>query len=157
MARTVMKNTLDRKKIKTELRERYGVSLAGEVYEEPLHKQPVFASYATGPLPVSEDLCARHICLPVFSGMQTEDAEQVLDAFEMLRAVEQPSCRLGQGRRVHAVHLATLAAIATIVAIATIAVFAAIATISSIAGIAGPPPGAPSASSSDHQRFHLGR
>jgi perosamine synthetase len=78
----VMKEQRDRKALKSELRERYGVSLAGEVYEEPLHKQPVFASYATGPLPVSEDLCARHICLPVFSGMQTEDAEQVLDALK---------------------------------------------------------------------------
>ncbi len=78
----VMKNTLDRKKIKTELRERYGVSLAGEVYEEPLHKQPVFAEYSAGPLPVSEDLCARHICLPVFSGMKRSEAAQVLDALK---------------------------------------------------------------------------
>ncbi|MBN2243421.1 MAG: DegT/DnrJ/EryC1/StrS family aminotransferase [Acidobacteria bacterium] len=78
----VMKNQLDRKALKAELRDRYGVSLAGEVYEEPLHKQPVFAQYAPGPLPVSEDLCARHICLPVFSGMTPSEAAQVLDALK---------------------------------------------------------------------------
>jgi len=76
----VMREKRDRKELKTMLRKRYGVALAGEVYEEPLHKQPVFLKYATDPLPVSEDLCARHICLPVFSGMKESDAHQVLDA-----------------------------------------------------------------------------
>ena len=64
------------------MRERHGISLAGEVYEEPLHKQPVFSRYATHPLPVSEDLCGRHICLPVFSGMKRSDAELVLEALK---------------------------------------------------------------------------
>lgn len=72
----------DRKALKALLRERYGVSLAGEVYEEPLHKQPVFAPYVSGPLPVSEDYCARHLCLPVFSGMQEQEAHQVLSALK---------------------------------------------------------------------------
>jgi dTDP-4-amino-4,6-dideoxygalactose transaminase len=76
----VLKEKCDRKALKARLREKYGVSLAGEVYEDPLHKQPVFEKYARGPLPVSEDLCARHICLPIFSGMSVEDAEQVLQA-----------------------------------------------------------------------------
>lgn len=76
----VMKEARDRKELRSILRERFGVSLAGEVYEEPLHRQPVFAPFAKKSLPVSEDLCARHICLPVFSGMRQEDAEQVLTA-----------------------------------------------------------------------------
>jgi perosamine synthetase len=74
----VLKEKRDRKQLKSLLREQFGVSLAGEVYEEPLHKQPVFEKYCTGPLPISEDLCARHICLPVFSGMRKSDAEEVL-------------------------------------------------------------------------------
>ncbi len=72
----------DRKALKSLLREQYGVSLAGEVYEEPLHKQPVFEPYAEGPLPVAEDLCGRHICLPVFSGMTDEEASRVIHALE---------------------------------------------------------------------------
>jgi perosamine synthetase len=78
----VLKEKRDRKELKTVLREKYGVSLAGEVYEEPLHRQPVFEKYATGPLPVSEDLCARHICLPVYSGMQEAEARHVIEALK---------------------------------------------------------------------------
>lgn len=76
----VLRQKQDRKALKTLLRERFGVSLAGEVYEEPLHKQPVFEAYVSGSLPVSEDYCARHLCLPVFSGMEEADAHQVLHA-----------------------------------------------------------------------------
>jgi perosamine synthetase len=78
----VLKAKRDRKELKTLLRERYGVGLAGEVYEDPLHKQPVFAHLATKPLPLSEDLCARHICLPIFSGMDPADAHQVMRALK---------------------------------------------------------------------------
>lgn len=77
----VLKQQQDRKALKTLLREKYGVSLAGEVYEEPLHKQPVFESYVTW-LPVSEDYCARHLCLPVFSGMEEAEARQVVHALK---------------------------------------------------------------------------
>jgi dTDP-4-amino-4,6-dideoxygalactose transaminase len=78
----VLKEKRDRKELKSLLRERYGVSLAGEVYEEPLHKQPVFEKYLTRPFPVSEDLCARHICLPIFSGMEEADAHHVMRALK---------------------------------------------------------------------------
>jgi perosamine synthetase len=78
----VLKEKRDRKALKATLREQYGVSLAGEVYEDPLHKQPIFEQYLTRALPVSEDYCARHLCLPVFSGMEEADARQVLDALK---------------------------------------------------------------------------
>lgn len=76
----ILQDKRDRKELKTLLRDRYGVSLSGEVYEVPLHQQPIFREYASGPLPVSEDYCARHICLPVFSGMKEEEANQVIEA-----------------------------------------------------------------------------
>ncbi len=74
----VLREKRDRRALKALLRERYGVSLAGEVYESPLHEQPVFKSYAAAPMPISEDMCSRHICLPVFSGMQQEQAHHVI-------------------------------------------------------------------------------
>jgi perosamine synthetase len=83
----VLRDGTDRQELKSVMRERHGVSLAGEVYETPLHKQPIFEKYADRPLPVSEDLCARHICLPIFSGMDAADAEYVLSALrEVLEA-----------------------------------------------------------------------
>jgi dTDP-4-amino-4,6-dideoxygalactose transaminase len=72
----------DRKALKNLLRENYGVSLSGEVYEEPLHMQPVFKQYAPNALPVSEDCCSRHICLPVFSGMGEDEAFWVVNALK---------------------------------------------------------------------------
>jgi len=78
----VTKRQLDRKSLKADLRGTYGVSLAGEVYEEPIQRQPIFERYAEYPLPASEDVCSRHICLPVFSGMTDEQADQVVDALK---------------------------------------------------------------------------
>ncbi len=74
----ILREKKDRKVLKTNLRERYGVSLSGEVYEAPLHKQPIFSQYASGSLNISEDYCARHICLPIFSGMKEDESRWVL-------------------------------------------------------------------------------
>jgi dTDP-4-amino-4,6-dideoxygalactose transaminase len=76
----VLNERRDRKALKNELREKFGVSLSGEVYEEPLHKQPILEKYTACPLPVAEDYCARQICLPVYSGMEEDEAQQVIDA-----------------------------------------------------------------------------
>jgi dTDP-4-amino-4,6-dideoxygalactose transaminase len=78
----VLPEALDRKALKAQLKESYGVSLAGEVYEDPLQRQPIFEQYDDGTLKVSEDVCARHICLPVFSTMTDEQAHQVIDALK---------------------------------------------------------------------------
>ena len=78
----VMARPFDRKALKARLREDFGVSLAGEVYEEPIQRQPIFERYASQPLPVSEQVCAGHVCLPVFSSMSDEQAQQVLDALK---------------------------------------------------------------------------
>jgi dTDP-4-amino-4,6-dideoxygalactose transaminase len=71
---------LDRATVKTTLRDQFGVSLSGEVYATPLHREPVFAELATGPLPVAEDVCARQICLPVHSDMTEMEVERVIEA-----------------------------------------------------------------------------
>jgi perosamine synthetase len=80
----VLRERTDRSALKAVLRERHAVSLSGEVYEEPLHMQPVFRKYASQPLPVAEDLCARHICLPVYSGMSRAEVRQVVDALKQV-------------------------------------------------------------------------
>ncbi len=76
----VLREKRDRQALKKQLKGEHGVGLSGEVYEAPLHEQPVFREYARGPLPLAEDLCARHVCLPLFSGMEDEAARQVVDA-----------------------------------------------------------------------------
>jgi perosamine synthetase len=69
---------LPRHLLKVRLRERYGVALSGEVYELPCHRQPCFAPWDPGPLPAAEEICARHICLPISARMTEEDALYVV-------------------------------------------------------------------------------
>lgn len=71
---------VDRAALKKTIREEYSVGLSGEVYDIPLHHQPVFAPYVDGVFPVAEDVCARHVCLPVFNNMTSKDAHTVVDA-----------------------------------------------------------------------------
>jgi perosamine synthetase len=70
----------DRARFKQEMADSYDVRLAGEVYDLPLHRQPVFAASAGLHLPVSEDIAARHVCLPVHSDMTDDEVDQVLTA-----------------------------------------------------------------------------
>jgi dTDP-4-amino-4,6-dideoxygalactose transaminase len=69
---------IDRAELKQTLRFEFGVALSGEVYELPLHLQPVFEPWAKGPLPGAERICASHICLPVSAALTEEQAEHVI-------------------------------------------------------------------------------
>lgn len=71
---------IDRDALKKRLAEEHGVGMSGEVYARPLHLEPVFQSVLHGPLPVAEDVCARHVCLPVHSDMTDDEADIVLEA-----------------------------------------------------------------------------
>jgi perosamine synthetase len=70
---------IERQQVKEALRRR-GVSPSGEVYATPLHLEPVFANLAPGCLPVAEDVCRRHMCLPIHSDMTRDEAGRVVAA-----------------------------------------------------------------------------
>jgi dTDP-4-amino-4,6-dideoxygalactose transaminase len=78
----VLLNGVDRPALKRVMREDFDVGLSGEVYDTPCHLQPVFAGVTSEAFPKAEDLCARHICLPVSAKMTREDAHYVLEALE---------------------------------------------------------------------------
>jgi dTDP-4-amino-4,6-dideoxygalactose transaminase len=80
----VLDEGIDRTALKQTMRAAHNVGMSGEVYSSPLHRQPIFADLPAGSLPVSEDLCARHVCLPIHNDMADSEAEQVIDG---LRAV----------------------------------------------------------------------
>ncbi|HEX2095578.1 MAG TPA: DegT/DnrJ/EryC1/StrS family aminotransferase [Longimicrobiaceae bacterium] len=68
-----------REEVKEALRER-GVHPAGEIYERPLHHQPVLArEFAGQRFPNAEEVCARHLCLPIHPGITPADAEYVAE------------------------------------------------------------------------------
>ena len=66
------------------------MTLSGEVYARPLHLEPVFTDLADRPLPVAEDLCARHVCLPVHSDMSEAECRYVIDAVHAVLAERAP-------------------------------------------------------------------
>jgi perosamine synthetase len=76
----------DRASFRRRLAEEHAVRLAGEVYDLPLHRQPVFAEFAGPPLPVAEDIAARHVCLPVHSDMTGGEVDEVLSAVSAVYA-----------------------------------------------------------------------
>lgn len=77
---TLLDESVDRKALKQLLREEYGVGLSGEVYDTPCHVQPVFAAFSEGEFPVATNICARHVCLPIYATMSDEDAHYVLSS-----------------------------------------------------------------------------
>jgi dTDP-4-amino-4,6-dideoxygalactose transaminase len=72
--------------VKARLRDGYGVALSGEVYSRPLHRQPVLSACAEGHFPVADDVSARHICLPIHSDMQPDEATYVVDSLQAVMA-----------------------------------------------------------------------
>jgi perosamine synthetase len=48
----------------------------------PCHRQPVFKPWAAGEFPVAEDVCARHICLPIYPGMTDAEIDRVVMALQ---------------------------------------------------------------------------
>jgi dTDP-4-amino-4,6-dideoxygalactose transaminase len=80
-----LRNGTDRTGFKKELKEKYSVSLSGEVYELPCHLQPVFRDHPaveSGRMPVSEALCKSHVCLPIFAKMTEAQADHVIDSLD---------------------------------------------------------------------------
>ena len=83
---------VDRLALKRTLKERFQVSLSGEIYETPCHRQPVFKPWAAGEFPVAEDVCSRHICLPIYPGMTETEIDRVVYALEEILSRRIPSC-----------------------------------------------------------------
>lgn len=71
---------VDRAALKQRIRDSHGVTLSGEVYQLPLHQQPVFKEFTNGPLPGAEAACANHICLPLYPGLTGNDVSYVAGA-----------------------------------------------------------------------------
>jgi dTDP-4-amino-4,6-dideoxygalactose transaminase len=82
----VLAGDLDRAELKERLAQEYRVKLSGEVYALPLHRQPVFADIAEGSFPVADEVCARHICLPIYSDMNLDEAAYVVDSLKAAMA-----------------------------------------------------------------------
>ena len=82
-------DNIDRETIKKKLKEKYSVSLTGEVYSHPCHSQPAFKKYpdtvANDPadtFPGTEYVAKKHICLPVYPGLTEAEVDYVVDSLK---------------------------------------------------------------------------
>jgi len=71
---------IDRTLLKQHLRTEYDIGLSGEVYDTPLHHQPIFSELDDRALPGAEWLCARHVCLPLYPALSATDADYVVES-----------------------------------------------------------------------------
>jgi dTDP-4-amino-4,6-dideoxygalactose transaminase len=75
---------VERAPLKQAMREQFEVGLSGEVYEFPLHRQPVFEAFSSSNFPGADDVCARQVCLPVSARMTPVDATYVVESLARL-------------------------------------------------------------------------
>jgi dTDP-4-amino-4,6-dideoxygalactose transaminase len=71
---------IDRTLFKQHLRTEFDIGLSGEVYDTPLHHQPIFSELDDRELPGAEWLCARHVCLPLYPALSEADADYVVES-----------------------------------------------------------------------------
>jgi dTDP-4-amino-4,6-dideoxygalactose transaminase len=74
----LLPSAIDRDRLRAAMKAS-NVALSGGVYDTPLHQQPVFRG-AAGEFPIAEEVCARHICLPLYYGMAEDEAGHVVDS-----------------------------------------------------------------------------
>jgi dTDP-4-amino-4,6-dideoxygalactose transaminase len=86
--------------LRSMMQETAGIQLGTGVYDVPLHRQPVFSGMDNTSLQVAEDVCARHVCLPIHSDMTLADADCVITALAAclarLRKTAAPFVREGE-------------------------------------------------------------
>ena len=82
---TLLDESINREKFKKELK-KFNIHLSGEVYRTPCHLQPVLKNIIQGErdFPIAEDLCKRHICLPIFPIMEKKEVNYVLESINKI-------------------------------------------------------------------------
>jgi perosamine synthetase len=82
-------DNIEREVIKKQLKDKYSVSLTGEVYSHPCHNQPAFKKYpatvANDPadtFPQTEYVAGKHICLPTYPGLTEAEIDYVVESLK---------------------------------------------------------------------------
>ena len=80
---------LQRNLLKRKLKEDYGVSLGGDLYDRPCHSQPLFARHPEtvvaqpgDSFPETDYVVSNHVCLPLYFDLTDEEVDYVVDALQ---------------------------------------------------------------------------
>ncbi|MGE4064374.1 MAG: DegT/DnrJ/EryC1/StrS family aminotransferase [Rhodospirillaceae bacterium] len=82
----MLRDSAARGALKARLKDEFGVHCSGEVYEVPLHKNPVLMHLDTGDLKGADAACGRQLCLPIFASMTDAQADRVIAALKEIYA-----------------------------------------------------------------------
>lgn len=88
---------IDRGSLKKLMREKYQITLPGEVYSDPCHSQPVFKKYPMrmanrkdDTFPVTDYVCRHHFCLPLYPGLNAAEIKYVVSSLK--KAISELRC-----------------------------------------------------------------
>jgi perosamine synthetase len=80
---------IEREKLKQKMKQDYGVSLPGELYNRNCHSQPVFAKHPELVIPQPADsfvetdyVVANHFCLPLYFDLTDDQIEYVVESLD---------------------------------------------------------------------------
>lgn len=80
---------LERSKLKQKLKDEYGVSLGGDLYNRPCHSQPLFSRNPETVVrtdgesfPETDYVVSHHVCLPLYFGLTDDQVEYVADSLD---------------------------------------------------------------------------
>lgn len=80
----MLPDNVSRKMIKEKMAQ-MGIKLPGEIYETPLHHQPVLKKYYRGKIfPKAELACMQHLCLPIYYGLSEKEVNYILNSLKAL-------------------------------------------------------------------------
>lgn len=84
-----LESPLRRDILKDKLKNDYGVSLSGDLYNRPCHSQPLFSRHPAtvvgrvdDPFPETDYVVSNHVCLPLYYDLTDQQADYVVDALE---------------------------------------------------------------------------
>lgn len=87
----MLEDDLDKAEVKKTLKEKYNVSLTGEVYSNPCHSQPAFKKYpsmvannTSDIFPDTDYVAAKHICLPLYPGLTNEEIDYIVTSLKQV-------------------------------------------------------------------------
>lgn len=87
-----LEDGVSRDALKKTLKEEHKVSLTGEVYDLPCHREPVWEKHSAAALNAGEtlagceEIAARHVCLPLYPGMTPGELAHVTNSLETVLA-----------------------------------------------------------------------
>lgn len=72
----ILKTDIDREWLRTYCKTN-GITLTGEVYNTPVHQQPLYSQYKNEFLPVTDKVCSSHICPPLYPELTEKEVDYI--------------------------------------------------------------------------------